>query len=176
MNHVMSLLNLHKLFPGYWDCFAQRDVNANALMNHGCDWKWNQCHPNRMLIGCWHWWPAMKTTIGHPMTFLGWNNNYSRPHCADVNDAFVTMTTGVACDLCHHNYWLGSSDHLHYHHHHHQRPLCDRVWHFASRMTVNSIHSGCCHVAPAMNAFGDALAVVENAFDESILQNRRKID
>lgn len=116
--------------------------------------------------------------IGHPTAmFLGLNNSYSRQHCADANDACVTIVLvavvvliGQQCDLYHCSYCFGSFYRLH----RHQWLICGLALHFVLKMTVllmvNSNQSDSySHVLPMMHAFGDALAVVENAFDESIL-------
>lgn len=128
--------------------------------------------------------------IGRPATAsLDLNSSYSRRHCARANGAFATMTTttttvvGVAvvvpfgqpCERCHRNYCFGSFRLLHC------RPwqICGPALHFALTLpvllTVNLMQSVDCHrVVPVMLACVGALAVAENAFDESIVRTEKK--
>lgn len=126
--------------------------------------------------------------IGRPATAsLDLNSSYSRRHCAHANGAFATMTTttvvGVAvvvpigqpCDRCLRSYCCGSFGHLHC------QPwqICGPALHFAMMLivllTVNLMQSvGCHRVVPMMLACVGALAVVENAFDESIVRTEKK--
>lgn len=167
----MSWPNSDKHFLGCSDNFAQRKRKMSASE---FDWKFDRC-PDRMLIGWLHLCLPSKM-IGLRVMFLGWNNNYSRPHCADANDAFATMSiVGFLAAIGHHSYYFGSF----YHHFRHQRPIFVLVFDWASqmcmRLTVNWCQVGCCHAVPMMNgASDDALVVVENAFVESIVRRKWK--
>lgn len=67
--------------------------------------------------------------IGLRVTFLDLNNNYSRRHYADANDAFATMSFVVV-------FVALIGDQLFGHLYCHQRSICGFVFHPASKMSM----------------------------------------